>query len=80
MASFPRAGTADVTIKGENSLAVDDVLVGEVWLGSGQSNMAMEVKMVRNSEQEQATASWPQIRMFTVLIRLARYAASGLCR
>ncbi|MFO1002030.1 MAG: sialate O-acetylesterase [Planctomycetaceae bacterium] len=41
-----------------------DVLVGEVWLGSGQSNMAMTVNRARDFEQEQAAATFPLIRMF----------------
>lgn len=45
-------------------LTVTDVLVGEVWLGSGQSNMAMAVNGVSQAEVEKAAANWPQIRMF----------------
>ncbi len=43
---------------------ISDVLVGEVWLGSGQSNMAMLVRNARDFEQEQLAADLPQIRMF----------------
>lgn len=43
---------------------VSDVLVGEVWLGSGQSNMAMTVNRVKDFEAEQAAAKFPLIRMF----------------
>jgi sialate O-acetylesterase len=42
-----------------------DVLVGEVWLGSGQSNMAMAVSRALDFQTEQAAANLPQIRMFT---------------
>lgn len=45
-------------------LTVRDVLVGEVWLGSGQSNMAMNVGGARDFETEKAAASLPLIRMF----------------
>ncbi len=45
-------------------LTVDDVLVGEVWLGSGQSNMAMTVNRAKDFEKEKAAADYPQIRMF----------------
>jgi len=47
-------------------LKIQDVLVGEVWLGSGQSNMAMLVRDVRNAEEEIAAAKLPLIRMFRV--------------
>jgi sialate O-acetylesterase len=43
---------------------LNDVLVGEVWLGSGQSNMAMTVNRCNHYEQEQAAAKLPLVRMF----------------
>lgn len=45
---------------------LEDVLVGEVWLCSGQSNMEMRVSSCRNSNAETAGATEPGIRMFTV--------------
>jgi sialate O-acetylesterase len=59
-------GPHTLTVKGKNSLVVSDVLVGEVWLGSGQSNMAMTVNRCKDYEQEQAAAKLPRLRMFTV--------------
>jgi sialate O-acetylesterase len=55
-----------LVVSGKNKITVNDVLVGEVWLGSGQSNMQMWMKSVRDLEQEKVTAKFPQIRMFTV--------------
>lgn len=55
-----------LTVKAKNTLEVKDVLIGEVWLGSGQSNMAMTVSGSLNYEQEQKAASLPLVRMFTV--------------
>ena len=46
-------------------VGVTDVLVGEVWLGSGQSNMALKVAGALNFPKEQAAANQPLIRMFT---------------
>lgn len=50
--------------KPDRKLEVADVLVGEVWLGSGQSNMAMRVSGALNFKNEQSTASLPLIRTF----------------
>ncbi len=57
----------ELTVKGKNTLVVKDVLVGEVWLGSGQSNMAMTVNRAKDFEKEQAASDLPQVRMFTVI-------------
>ena len=51
-------------VQGSNTLRVSDVLIGEVWLGSGQSNMAMSVSRAANAEQEIAAANAPRIRLF----------------
>jgi sialate O-acetylesterase len=59
-------GPYTLTVKGKNSLSVGDVLVGEVWLGSGQSNMAMTVSGAKDFEKEKARADLPKLRMFTV--------------
>lgn len=53
-----------LTVRGENTLTINDVLIGEVWLGSGQSNMAMTVARSNDPEREQAAATLPRIRMF----------------
>ena len=55
-----------LVVTGKNKITVNDVLVGEVWLGSGQSNMQMWMKSAGNLEQEKAAAKFPQLRMFTV--------------
>ena len=55
-----------LTVKGKNTLKVEDVLVGDVWLGSGQSNMAMTVNRAKDYDQEMAAANFPKLRMFTV--------------
>jgi len=55
-----------LTVQGTNTLVVEDVLVGEVWLGSGQSNMGLNVKEANQFDAERAAADWREIRMFTV--------------
>ncbi|RFC46489.1 MAG: sialate O-acetylesterase [Verrucomicrobia bacterium] len=53
-----------VSDKAGHKLEVQDVLVGEVWLGSGQSNMAMTVAGCQDSESEKAAAQLPLIRHY----------------
>ena len=65
LTKLKEGGPQTMTVKGSNTITIKDVLVGEVWLGSGQSNMALQVKSANNFEQEQAAANLPQIRMFT---------------
>lgn len=48
------------------NLKCSDVLAGDVWLCSGQSNMGMDVKGSLNAEQEIASATHPSIRLFAV--------------
>ena len=62
-----------ITVAGRNTITLDDVLFGEVWLASGQSNMEMPLVRVsgaytgiRDSAQEVADADYPQIRLFQV--------------
>ena len=58
--------TLNVRTLGAAPLVVSDVLVGEVWLCSGQSNMEFPLSGVQNSEAERALADHPQIRLFKV--------------
>ena len=56
----------DLVIAGKNTITVKDVLVGEVWLGSGQSNMVLAVKRSVNGAKEIADADRPMIRLFHI--------------
>lgn len=60
--------THTMTVKGADTAAISiqDVLIGEVWLGSGQSNMAMTVNRSLDFEKQKTEANLPQVRMFTV--------------
>jgi len=59
-------GPISMTVKGTNTLTINDILVGEVWLASGQSNMELRVNQCNNYEQEARDANYPQIRLFRV--------------
>ena len=60
------ASAATMTITGENTIAIKNVLVGEVWICSGQSNMAFQVGRIANSAEAISAANDPQLRLLTV--------------
>jgi sialate O-acetylesterase len=51
---------------GDDAVQYKDILVGEVWVASGQSNMEWPVKLANEPEKEIAAANWPQIRIIDV--------------
>ncbi|MEZ6092459.1 MAG: sialate O-acetylesterase, partial [Pirellulaceae bacterium] len=55
-----------IVIEGKNRLEFNDVLVGEVWLCSGQSNMQWSVSQSNNADLETLTANFPNIRLISV--------------
>ncbi len=59
-------GPYELTVSGKNVIGIENVLVGEVWVCSGQSNMAMEVRNCLNPEREIHDANHPMIRHFQV--------------
>ena len=64
-------GPYELTVSGTNRIVLDDVLVGDVWFASGQSNMEMPLKgwpgaPLKNSAEEVAHAAQPQIRLLNI--------------
>lgn len=53
-----------LSITGKNSIAIKDVLVGDVWICSGQSNMEWPVKLSSNADEEIRAANFTAIRHF----------------
>ncbi len=62
----PTGGPYKMTIKGHQSVELHNLLVGDVWLCGGQSNMEVGLRMARNSDEEIKAANYPEIRFFTV--------------
>lgn len=60
------ATPAELIVTGRNTVVVRDVLVGDVWLCSGQSNMAWQVSRAANPQAEIAAANYPLIRQFKI--------------
>ena len=66
-APMEAGGPFEINVKAKSgNAAVKDVLVGEVWLCSGQSNMEWTVKQSDNFSSEKKDADYPQIRQFYV--------------
>lgn len=64
---FAAGGPLTVAVKGaKRQVVLTNVLVGDVWLCSGQSNMGIPVRTAANAKEEIAQASYPEIRSFTV--------------
>ncbi|MEL1254294.1 sialate O-acetylesterase [Flavobacterium sp. DGU38] len=60
-------GPYTISIKGYNEVVLKNILIGEVWVCSGQSNMEMSVSWgIDNGEEEAKNAANPNIRFFTV--------------
>ena len=64
--SLPVGGPHTLSITGKNKLAVQDILVGEVWICSGQSNMEWPVASANDADLETKTAKFPKIRFISV--------------
>src|SRR5262245_12024901 len=58
-------GPYTLTIKGKNTITIKDVLFGEVWVASGQSNMWWTVNLSETPDKVKAAADHPHIRLFT---------------
>ena len=67
-----------MAVRGNNAVTFDDVLVGEVWLASGQSNMGVPVSGAHNAATELPKAEDSQLRFFTVTKNTAAEAQTDL--
>lgn len=64
-------GPHELTIKGNYTITLKNILLGEVWVCSGQSNMEMGMKMTANAAEEIAKANFPNIRLFDIAHAIA---------
>jgi len=53
-------------VSGKNKIELEDILIGEVWLGSGQSNMSFRLSWSASAAKAIAAANFPQIRLLNV--------------
>ena len=62
----PEGGPYTLSVKGSNTVTISDVMIGDVFVCGGQSNMEWSMKDVNNAEKELEDANFPEIRLFTV--------------
>jgi sialate O-acetylesterase len=59
-------GPFDLKVQGANSITLDDILVGDVWFASGQSNMEFEMRKASTAAADLPKAANPRIRLLTI--------------
>jgi sialate O-acetylesterase len=64
--AFKAGGPFVLTVEGKKIISLKDVMIGEVWVLSGQSNMAFALSGAATADAAIATANHPEIRLFTV--------------
>jgi hypothetical protein len=85
LAPLKKGGPLEMTVAGKNTLTLHNVLVGEVWVCSGQSNMEFAVWNhgvfggANNAEKEVAAADYPQMRLFIVTRAVAGKKTADRC-
>jgi sialate O-acetylesterase len=73
-------GPFDLIIQGKNKIALHDILAGDIWIASGQSNMTFPMGLnqwphsgVKNMDEEIAKANYPNLRLFQVEVQHSEY-------
>lgn len=59
-------GPYQISIQAENTTTIQDVMIGDVWVAGGQSNMDWILKNTENAATEIAAANYPEIRFFQI--------------
>ena len=67
-----------LVVEADHTLTINDVVAGEVWICSGQSNMQWPVSRSNDAESEIAAADHPMIRLFTVAMTIAEKPSEQL--
>ena len=71
-------GPYELSIKGKNTILFNNIMIGEVWICSGQSNMEFTVSSTMNAKAEIAMANYPNIRLFTVSKKVSQTPVADL--
>lgn len=71
-------GPYTMHIEGNTKIELTNIMIGEVWACTGQSNMGLQMLSVDNAAQEIADANYPKIRLFNVPSRLSQFPQDDL--
>ena len=71
-------GPFDLVVAGKNQITLSDVLVGDVWVASGQSNMEMPLSRTENAEVEIAAGTHPRMRLLIVDRKVSDYPLTDI--
>ena len=63
---FKAGGPCEMKISGKNVVTIKDIMIGDVWLCSGQSNMQWGLKQMSDAATEVPNANYPDIRLTTI--------------
>lgn len=78
---FPQmkaGGPYEMVVEGKNKITLNNILIGDLWVCSGQSNMGVAVKNALNPDQEIAAANFPMIRLMDVPRNMPAEPASDI--
>jgi len=64
--AMPYGGPYEMTIQGKNAIVLRNILIGDIWVCSGQSNMQFALANSDNGQEEISHANYPKIRLITV--------------
>ena len=62
-----------LAVRGGNTISFEDVMVGDVWVASGQSNMGFSLREAKDAQREIASANLPTVRLLNIKQRYADY-------
>ncbi|HEX8235788.1 MAG TPA: sialate O-acetylesterase [Abditibacteriaceae bacterium] len=75
---FPAGGPHTLTVTGPQTVRLNNVMTGDVWICSGQSNMEQGIGIAANPQQEISNANYPNLRLFTVPKKIAASPQSSV--